>query len=147
MKRVLAAIMPVLCSCGTIPQLDRPVDLIFSRALPVCAVIADAQSYNGRSILIDGLYKVEPHGAIFFGSSCSGDVVRLEKAEKYTENKEAKSLLEVSMDADETKSIEVVYRAVFRIVQGLQCSDVRCFRYEIEITELVAARQAMNAQH
>lgn len=140
--RWIAAVFSILVSCcGVSAQPDRSADHAFSQAVPICTVIANAKAYDGQSVLVRGLYRAEPHGGIFYGASCSQNVVRLRWSSRYVESEEAKPLVENSLNADDTKPIEVAYGAVFHVIPGLQCSVARCFRYEIETSRLVAARR------
>ena len=142
MSRFIIIVLFLLGGCASLDGANPRFDDVFGRATSICAVVGDAQKYDGRNILVSGLYRWEPHGAVFMGdSSCFEEISRLRFAVDYKEDERAKSLLDSLIGKNGTEPVEVVYRATFHIIHGISCSEVNCFHHEIEVFKLLAARR------
>jgi hypothetical protein len=111
-----------------------------AQAMPLCAVIADAARYDGKEITVHGLYRMVIHGAILMDRACSKTDVNLRESLGYKADKKAASALRSITKKDQFQPVEVVFRGIFRVAQKEQCFGQICAGYEIETTELVAAR-------
>jgi hypothetical protein len=139
MKRILVFALLLLSCCASLGDSNGGREW-FLRARSVCEILASAQKYDGQNVLISGRYLSFPHGAVLFGAPCPKEKVGLRYASHYEENSQARQTINALLQKDDSKPIDVVYRGTFHVVQGLSCSVVRCFRYEIEISNLLAAR-------
>jgi hypothetical protein len=137
-----SVVLSQLSCCAQARSTGRVSDGVFQDAMPACNVIADSQKYDGKLILIRGLYREEPHGGIFFGRTCSHDEIRLRAPPNYKEDEQAGHELTSLIARDDSKPVEVVYRAVFHVVHGLSCAEITCFKFELEMHKLIAARAA-----
>lgn len=110
------------------------------RATSICAVMADAQGFDGKDVLVEGVLWVEPHGVVFGGESCAEKNVRLDKTVDYQEMPDASRALNRVLRGAGTNRVDVVYEGKFHIVKGMMCSESHCFDYSIDVSKLVAAR-------
>jgi hypothetical protein len=117
----------------------------FPRAVSVCVAIANPQAFDGKYLLFDAVYRVEPHGAVLTGQTCPQSVVLLTKTADFSENPGAKTSFDSLQDKDEAKPIDVVYGGTFRVLHGFRCSEVHCFRFELDASKLIAVRPVLRA--
>jgi hypothetical protein len=118
------------------PAKDDP----FTKAIPICAVVSDPTNYEGREILVTGLYRFAVHGSLLIGEACSQIEVNLTTASVHKDNKEATSAMRRLVRKDEFRPVEVVMRGTFRTGHEGQCFGQFCAPYQFEDSELVAAR-------
>jgi hypothetical protein len=113
-----------------------------SEAMHLCAVIANSSAYDGKAIVVSGLYRFVIHGAVLMDRSCPEAEVNLRNAPGYKANKQAWAVMRSLTKKDQFQPIDVVLRGTLHVAREGQCLGEICARYEIEITELVSARPA-----
>src|SRR5262249_2868164 len=126
------------CSMPTSSQQTR--DTGSAQAMSLCAVIADAARYDGKEVLVKGLYRVLVHRSIAMARACSKTDANLRLAPGYKADKKASSILRSQTKKDQFQPVYVVFRGIFRVAQEGQCFGQICVHYEIEATELLSAR-------
>ena len=94
-----------------------------AQAMPLCAVIADAAKYDGKEIMVRGLYRMVIHGAILMDRACSKTDVSLRDSPGYKADKKAASVLRSITKKDQFQPVEVVFRGIFRVAQKSNVSD------------------------
>lgn len=134
MKKLLPLAI-LVTSCAP----SSSIGILPDRAMPICSVLAHASEQNGRAIFVKGIYRHTPHGGLFFGRECNGDFVRLRNAPTYVPNPKAETDLQSALGRDNSRAIDVSYRAVFHVLPTLQCAESYCFRFQLEVIELVSA--------
>jgi hypothetical protein len=140
MKR-LAIVLIFVLMCLTAPApAQQAEDTPSARAIPLCAVIADAVKYDGKEIVVHGLYRMVIHGAVLMDRACSKTDVSLRESPGYKADKRAASVLRSITKKDQFQPVEVVFRGIFRVAHEGQCFGQICAGYEIETSELVSAR-------
>jgi hypothetical protein len=110
--------------------------------MPLCAVIANSSKYDGKVIKVAGLYRFVIHGAILIARACPQVEVNLREGPEYKANKQASALMRSLTKKDQFQPVDVVLRGVLHVAHEGQCFGEMCAGYQIEITELVAARPA-----
>jgi hypothetical protein len=108
----------------------------------ICQVTVDAQKYDGKQIIVGGLYRMVIHGAILMDRSCPKEEANLREAQGYKADKKASALIRSLTKKDQFQPVEVVFRGTFRVAHEGQCFGQICAEYEIETSELVTARPA-----
>ena len=116
-------------------------DAAFLHAVSVCAAIANPPAFEGKYLLFNVVYRVEPHEAVLTGQTCPESVVLLIKTPDFSEEPKAKALLDSLLNKDEAKPIDAIYGGTFRAIHGLRCSELHCFRYELDASKLIAVRR------
>ena len=107
--------------------------------VPLCRVVADPKKYDGDRIKIEGMFRQEPPGPTFRGVRCP-DMLQLKSAPDRNMETAAETTLSAVIRKDQTADVLVVYDANFHILPNIQCSEVHCFRYGLEIHAVVRAR-------
>lgn len=140
MKRAAIGMISLLM-CGPSPAAqEKPRSNAPEQAMHLCAVIADAAKYDGKEILVRGLYRMVIHGSVLMDRSCSNTDVNLRESSGYKANKEASALLRSLTKKDRFQPVDVVFRGIFHVAHEGQCFGQICAAYEIETIELVTAR-------
>jgi hypothetical protein len=106
----------------------------------ICQVTADAPKYDGKQIIVRGLYRMVIHGAILMDRACPKTEVNLREAQGYKADKKASALIRSLTKNNQFQPVEVVFRGTFRVAHEGQCFGQICAAYEIETSELVTAR-------
>jgi hypothetical protein len=139
----LVTVVIVFLMCRTLPAAQgQPQASTSVQAMPLCAVIADAAKYDGKEVVVSGLYRMVIHGAILMDRSCSKTDVNLREAPAYKANKQASALLRSLTKKDQFQPVDVVFRGILRVAHEGQCFGQICAPYEIETSALVTARAA-----
>jgi hypothetical protein len=130
---VLALIAPVVSAQGvnTIPP---------AQEVDICTVTANAANYDGKEIVVRGLWKMVFHGSIFKGKACPAVLVNLTQVPEYKANKKASSLVWSLAKKDQFGLVEVVFRGTFRAAHREQCFGQICTPYQFEAVELLSAQ-------
>ena len=128
--------------CRTSPGQEQAKESAPVQATSLCAVIADAAKYDGREVVVSGLYRMVIHGTILVDRSCSKIYVNLRQSPGYKADKEASALLRSLSRKDQFRPVDVVFRGTFRVAHDEQCFGQICASYEIETAELITARPA-----
>jgi hypothetical protein len=140
MKQLAIVFMLVLTCCPSPAAREQAKDNAPVEAMPLCTVLADAAKYDGKEIVVRGLYRMVIHGSILMDRACSKTDVNLRQAPGYKADKQALSVLRALTKKDQFQPVDVVYRGTFRVAHQEQCFGEICARYEIEIMELISAR-------
>jgi hypothetical protein len=140
MKQLAIILVFVLMCLAPPAPTQQAKDTPSAQAIPLCAVIANAARYDGKEIMIRGLYRMEIHGFILMDRGCSKTQASLRRSPGYRAEKSVAKVLRSAAKKDEFQPVEVVYLGIFRVAKEGQCFGEFCAGYEIEITELVSAR-------
>jgi hypothetical protein len=63
------------------------------QAVDICTVVSNAAQYDGKEILVQGLWKMVIHGSLLKGNECPKVEVNLTQTQDYKANKKASSLV------------------------------------------------------
>jgi hypothetical protein len=110
-----------------------------AQAVPLCTVLADTGKYDGKEIIVRGLYRMVIHGSILMGSACPKVNVSLRGASNWKGDKHALAAIRSLTKKDQFQPVDIVSRGIFRVAREGQCFGQNCLRYEIEETELLCA--------
>jgi hypothetical protein len=110
-----------------------------TKAVPLCTVLSDAASYDGKEITVRGLYRMVIHGSILTSPACGKTYVNTRRASDYKADKHASAVVRSLTKKDQFQSVEVVLRGTFRVAPQGQCFGQNCLLYEIEDHELLCA--------
>jgi hypothetical protein len=111
-----------------------------AKAVPLCAVLADASKYDGKEITVTGLYRMVIHGSILMSPACGQTYVNMRQASDYKADKHAAGVVRSLTKKDQFQSVDVVLRGTFRVAAREQCFGQNCLQYEIEDHELQRAK-------
>jgi hypothetical protein len=137
-----SAVALLICVC-LIPPPSRSEDCESSKqAVQLCALIANAAQYNGKSTLIRGLYHMAFHGSVLSSSDCPKVDVNLRRAQSWRGDKHARATMKSILKKDQFRFVDIVIRGKFRVAQQGQCFGQDCLQYEIEESELLCAAPA-----
>ncbi|HTV64470.1 MAG TPA: hypothetical protein VMD98_02640 [Bryocella sp.] len=145
MKRLAIALVFFSMCCPSPTPAQQAKDAASAQAMSLCAVIADAAKYDGKEIVVRGLYRMVIHGSILMDRACSKIDVNLREAPGYKADKQASSVLRALTKKDQFQPVDVVFRGTFRVAHEGQCFGQGCAGYEIETTELISARPELPA--
>jgi hypothetical protein len=133
---LLAAFVNPLASAGdnecTVP----------TKVVPLCTVLSDPASYDGKEITVKGLYRMVIHGSVLTSPACGQTYVNMRQASDYKADKHASAVVRSLTKKDQFQSVEVVLRGTFRVSQQGQCFGQNCLLYEIEDHELLCAESS-----
>jgi hypothetical protein len=113
-----------------------------AEVVSLCSVLSDATKYDGKEIVVSGLYRMVLHGSILMGSACPKNYVNLRGTPNEKEDKHALAVLRAfyKKKKNQFQTVDEVLRGTFRIAAQGQCFGQNCLSYEIEIHELICAR-------
>ncbi|MGD0500205.1 MAG: hypothetical protein ABSC23_17420 [Bryobacteraceae bacterium] len=138
-ERILGAIVMMVCS--TLPLVgQQTTDKPPAAAVSLCAVISDAAAYDGKEIVVEGLYRMVLHGAIMMDRACPKVQVNLREAPGYTSDKRAAATLRSLTKNDQFRTVAVAFRGILHVAREGQCFGQVCASFEIATTELLSAR-------
>ena len=141
MKSTLAVSI-VFVSCFTSLALaSGPQCAASSDAIPLCTVLADAAKYDGKEIIIRGLYRMVLHGSILTSPACAHTYVNMRRTSDYKADKRASQIMRSLTKDHQFQLIDVVYKGVFRAAEQGQCFGQNCLLYEIEARQLLCAEK------
>ena len=146
MKRLSILFTLVLVCCTWPVSAQQPIGNNSLHVMPLCAILADAAKYEGKEIVVRGLYRMVIHGTILMDRNCSETDVNLRGAPGYKADKHALAVLRSLTKKDEFRPVDVVLRGTFLVAHGGQCFSEMCAPYEIETTALVSARPESPAE-
>ena len=113
-----------------------------AKAVPLCSVLRDASKYDGKEIIVSGLYRMVIHGSVLTSPECGETYVNMRQASDYKADRNASAVVRSVTKKDQFQSIDVVLRGNFRVAANGQCFGQNCLRYEIEDHELQCAKAA-----
>lgn len=111
-----------------------------AQAVDICSVTSDPTAYDGKEIVVRGLWRMIIHGSILWGKGCPTVEVNLTEVAGFKANKKALSLVRSLAKKDQFGSVEVVFRATFSVAHERQCFGQICAPYQVETTELLSAQ-------
>ena len=109
------------------------------QAIDICSVTSNPTAYDGREIVVRGLWRMVIHGSILWGEACPKVDVNLTESAGYKANKKASSLVRSLAKEDQFGSVEVVFRGTFRVAHERQCFGEMCEAYQLEAAKLLSA--------
>jgi hypothetical protein len=107
-------------------------------AISLCLVLSDASKYDGKEIIVTGLYRMVTHGSVLMSPACSLTYVNMRRVLNEKPNKQALAVIRAVTKRDRFHPVEVVLRGNFRVAHE-GCFGQNCLLYEIEETELLCA--------
>jgi hypothetical protein len=108
--------------------------------MSLCGVLKDAAKYDGKEIVVHGLFRASPHGSLLIDRACPKTDVNLRESPGYKTDKKAEKVIRSITKKDQFQPVEVVFRGIFHVAHVGQCFGENCAGYEIETTELISAR-------
>jgi hypothetical protein len=108
--------------------------------MPICKVTAESAKYDGKEVVVRGLYRMVIHGTILIGNGCPNENVNLREAPGYKASKKASAMLRSLTKKDQFAPVEVVLRGTFRVAHQGQCFGQDCAVYELESLQLLSAQ-------
>jgi hypothetical protein len=138
--RTSIVVVLLLAQClSALPSAADDGCALSAQSLPLCTVLADATKYDGKEIIVRGLYRMVIHGSILMGSACPKINVNLRGASNWKGDKHALAVIRSLTKKDQFRPVDIVSRGIFRVAHEGQCFGQNCLRYEIEETELLCA--------
>jgi hypothetical protein len=112
-----------------------------TEAVPLCTVVSDAATYDGKEITVRGLYRMVIHGSILMGSACPKDNVNVREAPNAQDDKHALAVVRsfYKKKKNRFQPVDEVLRGTLRVAHPGHCFGQDCSPYEIEVTELLCA--------
>jgi hypothetical protein len=105
--------------------------------MPLCTVLANASTYDGKEITVRGLHYRVIHGSILRGPTCDGKA-NLRLSQDWKADKQTIKLHNSRSRHDQ--ATEIALRGTFRVAQQGQCFGQTCSPYEIEEHMLLSAK-------
>ncbi len=81
------------CLVAAFPALVMAQASSSVQAVDICTVVSNAAQYDGKEILVQGLWKMVIHGSLLKGNECPKVEVNLTQTQDYKANKKASSLV------------------------------------------------------
>jgi hypothetical protein len=112
-----------------------------SQPITVCNICSNASSYDGKMVVISGVFERIFHGSIIGGSeSCPKSEINFRLASDYKSEKSVRKALASLTSKDPHESVDVVVRGIFRIAKKGECFGQICASYDIEVNEMFSAK-------
>ena len=138
--KLVIAITVLFASCFNPPGLfSDDKCFVSAQAIPLCTVLANAAEYDGKEIVVRGLYRMVIHGSILMGSGCPKVNVNLRGAPNWKGEKHALAVIRSLTKKDQFQPVDIVSRGIFRVAHKEQCFGQNCLTYEIEQVEVLCA--------
>jgi len=129
---IVSGLLPIACSGAD--TCNAAVS-----AIPLCTVLSDATKYDGKDVIVRGLYRMVIHGSVLMSPACGQTYVNMRQASNEKPNKQALAVIRSLTKKDQFHPVDVVLRGNFRVAHEGQCFGQNCLLYEIEETELLCA--------
>lgn len=139
MRRIFVTIALVVSSLCTSVSAKDDKCAVLATAIPLCNVLSSATQYDGKEILVRGLYRMVVHGSILTANRCPEGQVNLRGVPGSKDNKRALATIRSLTKNDQFQSVDVVLSGIFHVAHEGQCYGQNCLRYEIEATEFQCA--------
>jgi len=110
-----------------------------AQAIPICTVLSDTAEYDGKEIIVEGLYRIVLHGSVLTSPACRKTYVNMRQASDYKGDRHASTVMRSLTKKDKFQSVDVIIRGTFHVAQQGQCFGQNCLSYEIEDHELICA--------
>jgi hypothetical protein len=113
-----------------------------TQAIDICTIVSNPAEYDGKELVIRGLYRMIIHGSIMTGSTCRKVHVNMRLAYTWKGDKHAQAVLRTQTKKNQYQFVELVIRGIFRVAKQGQCFGQGCFSYEVEESELFCAARS-----
>jgi hypothetical protein len=113
-------------------------------SVPLCSVLSDAARYDGKDIVVSGIYRMVVHGSILTSSACPNATVNLRQARGYKANKTALAVIRSLTKHNQFQPVDVVLHGTFSVAHQGQCFGQTCSLYEVENQEFLCAQRPMS---
>jgi len=114
-------------------------------AKTLCEVMADPHAYEGRRIMMKGLYVQEVHQRVLYDAGCPKWEFRVGHSLTAKEDRAAARMIDHAAKKDISVSIPVIYAGIFTVKPFIiGCSDRDCYHYSLEEAQLLAASPRRN---
>lgn len=122
--RKLIPLALVLCSCLAADGKPQAACFDAASVTPLCTVLVNAAEYSGKEVVVQGVYRQNPHGALLTSPNCSDQRTNV----RFTANSNLrkgnfKKLGKVSAGYT---SADVVLSGTFRMAVQGQCFGSNC---------------------
>jgi hypothetical protein len=90
-----ASAIGLLLTISVIPALSKGDEECESskHAVQLCTLVENAAQYDGKEVLVRGLYRMVLHGSILSGSTCSRVEANMRRAQNWKGDKHARAVL------------------------------------------------------
>jgi hypothetical protein len=106
-------------------------------ALPICSVLAKAAEYDGKEVIVRGIYRFEIHGSELFGEECRSQESNVSLS-GVLDSRDSKDIRRAWRKIGAHEPADVVLRGTFMICRGDRayvCHASILNLYEIEVRE------------
>lgn len=137
-RRLFVALMVCFLSATGGARDPRPGP---GQVLELCDVLAHARAYQGKQILVRGIYFQVFHGSLLFAPGCTlveNPRMNMRSARDFHGRKADLHLL--NRLAAKGEAVSAVYEGTFDVARIGKCFGQTCLPYELEATELVSAQ-------
>ena len=110
-----------------------------TQAIDICTVVSNPGAYDGKELVIRGLYRMVIHGSIMTGPACKKVDVNMRRAYDWKGDKHAQAVLQTQAKKNQYQFFELIIRGTFRVAKQGQCFGQNCLSYEVEESELFCA--------
>jgi len=139
MRLLLAISLLLLASVSLAASSNHNCSADWANAVPICTVLANPAKYDGKTIMVKGLYQMIIHGSIIYGTACPKINVSLRGAADWKGDKRALAVIRRLTRKNQFQPVQVVSRGTFRVAREGECFGQGCFSYEIEEHDLLCA--------
>lgn len=136
MSRILAFFL-IAAGCSSHNEQRYNIESLQKSAKSVCDVLADPRPYIGHYIIVEGVYKHDPHHRFLYDDACPNWELNVSHSIK--EEKSSRIARLYRLYRMPARKLEVVYSGIFAadvIVSG--CTDLRCSRYSLQNAQVLA---------
>jgi len=103
-------------------------------------VCSNATGYDGKMVIISGVYKRIFHGSTIEGpESCDKCDINYHLASDYKCEKSVDKIYSSLLKKDPYGRVDVIVRGVFRVAKKVECFGQICARYDFEAIEMLSA--------
>ena len=136
---ILAALVCLINGSMIIGDEQAYVDS--SKPITVCNICSNPKDYDGKMIVISGIFKRIFHGSIIEGcESCSKSEINFRLSSDYSSEKSVKEAFTSATRNNQYAPVAVVVRGVFRVAKQGECFGQICAIYDIEVNEMLSAK-------
>jgi hypothetical protein len=139
MTRFLVLTALLTTACADLAPMKSQHSSEFSRAVPVCELLAYPSKYLAREVDVSGLYANAPHQRILYDSNCAPQELAIQIAPT-NKNLSADRGMQRLLDSASGKGVRSVYQGLLVSEQVIgTCSEDNCRRYALTNARLLAA--------
>ncbi len=119
---------------------DEQSDIDNSQPITVCNICANPNDYDGKMIIVAGVFKRIFHGSIIEGcESRSKSEINFRLSPDYSSGKSVKKAFASLTRKNQYAPVDVIVRGVFRVARQGECFGQICAIYDIEVNEMLSA--------